>query len=101
MANVLIAGESWISSTIEYKGYDSFTSTKLENGCAHLVKELEAHGHSVTHLFAHDVPELFPWSDKELDEYDVVILSDIVLILFCFPIRFLIREKQPLTDLNY
>lgn len=77
MANVLIAGESWISSTIEYKGYDSFTSTKLENGCAHLVKELEAHGHSVTHLFAHDVPELFPWSDKELDEYDVVILSDI------------------------
>lgn len=77
MANVLIAGESWISSTIEYKGYDSFTSTKLENGCAHLIKELEAHGHSVTHLFAHDVPELFPWSDKELDEYDVVILSDI------------------------
>lgn len=77
MANVLIAGESWISSTIEYKGYDSFTSTKLENGCARLVKELEAHGHSVTHLFAHDVPELFPWSDKELDEYDVVILSDI------------------------
>lgn len=77
MANVLIVGESWISSTVEYKGYDSFTSTKLEDGCAPLVKELKAHDHSVTHLFAHDVPEHFPWSETEMDRYDVIILSDI------------------------
>ncbi len=77
MANVLIAGESWISSTVEYKGYDSFASTKLENGCSHRVKELEARGHSVTHLFAHDVPEQFPWSEDDMAEYDVIILSDI------------------------
>lgn len=29
MTKVLLAGESWISSTTEYKGFDEFTSTKL------------------------------------------------------------------------
>jgi uncharacterized membrane protein len=77
MANILLAGESWISSTTEYKGYDSFTSTKLEIGCEKLLTELNKLGHVVTHLRAHDVPEHFPWSEKELAKYDVVILSDI------------------------
>lgn len=77
MANVLIAGESWISTTTEYKGYDSFTSTKLEIGCEDLLKALKSLGHTVTHLQAHDVPEHFPWTIEELDQYDVVILSDI------------------------
>ncbi|GAX06718.1 hypothetical protein IWT25_02065 [Secundilactobacillus pentosiphilus] len=77
MAKILLAGESWISSTTEYKGYDSFTSTKLESGCEDLLKALRGLGHSVEHLFAHDVPEKFPWTLSELNQYDVVILSDI------------------------
>lgn len=82
MAKVLLAGESWISTTTEYKGYDSFTSTKLEIGCEELLKSLRAHGHVVDHLRAHDVPEKFPWSIDELNQYDVVILSDIGLNSF-------------------
>ena len=77
MANVLLAGESWISTTIEYKGFDSFSNTKLEIGCKKFLESLTDMGHHVTHLLAHDVPEHFPWSKEELNEYDVVILSDI------------------------
>ena len=77
MAKVLLAGESWIVSTTEYKGYDSFTSSKLEIGCEELLSSLKKLGHEVTHLRAHDVPEYFPWKKEELEQYDVVILSDI------------------------
>lgn len=85
MVKVLLAGESWISATTEYKGYDSFTSTKLEIGCEHLLDELRCQGHEVHHLLAHDVPEKFPWTQEELDTYDVVILSDIGLNSFALP----------------
>src|SRR5699024_2070854 len=77
MAKVLLAGESWIVSTTEYKGYDSFTSSKLEIVCEELLKSLKSLGHEVTHLRAHDVPEHFPWKMEEIEQYDVVILSDI------------------------
>ncbi len=77
MAKVLLAGESWIVSTTEYKGYDSFTSSKLESGCDQLIDDLQKHGHQITHLFAHDVQEHFPWTLEELNKFDVVILSDI------------------------
>ncbi|PLS31975.1 cytoplasmic protein [Bifidobacterium margollesii] len=77
MAKVLLAGESWIYSVTEFKGYDSFTSTKLEIGCEDLLRELRKAGHEITHLLAHDVPEHFPWTREELDRYDVVVLSDI------------------------
>ena len=77
MAKVLLAGESWISSTTEYKGFDSFTSTKLEIGCEDFLRALRSHGHEVTHVRAHDVQQHFPWTVEELNRYDVVILSDI------------------------
>lgn len=77
MVKVLLAGESWISTTTEYKGFDSFTTTKLEIGCEVFLAALRDKGHDVTHLCAHDVPERFPWTREELDAYDVVILSDI------------------------
>ncbi|MDF7664075.1 glutamine amidotransferase [Bifidobacterium sp. ESL0763] len=77
MAKVLLAGESWISSTTEYKGFDSFTSTRLEIGCQKLLDALRAQGHEVTHLLAHDVQRDFPTTMEELRRYDVVLLSDI------------------------
>lgn len=77
MVKVLLAGESWISNTVEYKGFDSFSSTKLEIGCTEFLKALRHAGHEVTHLKAHDVPAEFPWTLEELNQYDVVILSDI------------------------
>ena len=42
MANVLLAGESWISTTVEYKGFDSFSNTKLEIGCERFLESRNA-----------------------------------------------------------
>ncbi len=77
MSRVLLAGESWINATTDYKGYDAFPHAQLEIGCARLLEALAAEGHEVTHLPSHLVAEDFPSTLDELDAYDVVILSDI------------------------
>lgn len=94
MAKVLLAGESWISATTEFKGFDSFTSTKLEIGCAEFIASLEKAGHQVTHLCGHAVPEHFPWTIDELNRYDVVILSDIGSNSFLLPPRVFDKGQQ-------
>lgn len=100
MANVLLAGESWISATTEYKGFDSFTSTKLEIGCKEFLAALRSDGHRVTHLCGHDVPEHFPWSKEELNNYDVVILSDIGSNSFLLPPTVFDSSKRIVNRLN-
>ncbi|MDN5600338.1 MULTISPECIES: glutamine amidotransferase [unclassified Brachybacterium] len=77
MAKVLLAGESWVSATIDHKGYDPFPHTQVEIGCARLLEVLRDGGHEVTHLRSHDVAEQFPLTREELDAYDVVLLSDV------------------------
>lgn len=77
MAKVLLAGESWVSATIDHKGYDPFPHTQVQIGCAQLLEVLRAGGHEVTHMRSHDVAEFFPLTREELDVYDVVLLSDV------------------------
>lgn len=77
MARVLLAGESWVSAKIDHKGYDAFPHTQVEIGCAKLLEVLDAAGHDVEHLRSHDVAEKFPSTLEELEDYDVVLLSDI------------------------
>ncbi|MGN9845961.1 glutamine amidotransferase [Nonomuraea sp. H19] len=77
MTSVLVAGESWVSEATHYKGFDSFTSVTFHTGIDPLRDALTGNGIAVTHLPAHDVPERFPSSVRELSEWDVVILSDI------------------------
>lgn len=77
MAKVLLAGESWVSSVVDHKGYDAFPHTQVEIGCKWLLEVLQATGHDVTHLHSHDVAEHFPQAMKELEDYDVTILSDV------------------------
>lgn len=77
MAKVLLAGESWISAVVDHKGYDAFPHTQVHIGCAKLLEVLKEHGHDVTHLRSHDVAEFFPRTIEELNEFDVVLLSDI------------------------
>ena len=74
---VLIAGESWISDSTHYKGFDCFTSVTYETGVGPLRDALEAGGIEVVHMPAHDVPERFPATVEAFDAYDVVVLSDI------------------------
>ena len=44
MVKVLLAGESWVSATIDHKGFDPFSHTQVEIGCARLLKALAAEG---------------------------------------------------------
>ncbi|MBB1159880.1 MULTISPECIES: glutamine amidotransferase [Amycolatopsis] len=77
MVKVLLAGESWVSATIDHKGYDPFAHTQVEIGCERLLAALAAEGVEVTHLRSHDVAEKFPQTLEELAAYDVVLLSDV------------------------
>ncbi|MFG1710351.1 glutamine amidotransferase [Nonomuraea sp. M3C6] len=77
MTHVLVAGETWVSESTHYKGFDSFTTTTYHTGFEPLRDVLVADGVEVDHLPAHDVPRLFPGTPGELAAYDVVVLSDI------------------------
>jgi uncharacterized membrane protein len=77
MTSVLVAGESWVSESTHFKGFDSFTSVTFHTGIEPLREALSAAGVEVTHLPAHEVPAHFPSSVDELSAYEAVILSDI------------------------
>jgi len=77
MTKVLIAGESWVTESTHYKGFDSFTSVTFHTGVAPLRTALESSGIEVVYMPAHEVPEGFPMDVEALSAYDVVILSDI------------------------
>lgn len=62
---------------IHSKGYDSFTSTKYEEGASYMMEVLRKRGVEVTYLPAHTVQTAFPRSAEELAAYDVVIISDV------------------------
>jgi len=77
MTRVLIAGESWTTTSIHTKGFDAFTTVAYEEGVADFRAALEDAGHSVTFLPNHEASRHFPSSADELAAYDVVVLSDI------------------------
>ncbi|GAA3936830.1 glutamine amidotransferase [Microbacterium soli] len=77
MIRVLVAGESWITTTTHTKGFDHFTSSAFETGVGDFKRALEDMGMRVTHMPGHEVAEEFPWTIEELNQFDVVVLSDI------------------------
>ena len=74
---VLLAGESWVSSSTHVKGWDFFSSTVYETGIHYLQKVMDQAGIDFTHLPGHLAAADFPMSSQELARYDVVILSDL------------------------
>jgi uncharacterized membrane protein len=74
---VLLAGESWVSSSTHYKGFDFFSSTVYEEGVEHMAKALSGDGIVFEHMPSHIAAKAFPLTLDELARYDVVILSDI------------------------
>jgi uncharacterized membrane protein len=77
MKKVLLAGESWMVTTTEAKGVDEFTVCSYEEAGTELKAALRKAGYEVEHMPAHLVPTDFPQTAEELDNYDLVILSDI------------------------
>ena len=74
---VLIAGESWFIHMIHVKGFDTFTTSKYEEGVAPLKNAISESGYEVTYLPNHLVPEQFPTTVEQLSQYACVIFSDI------------------------
>lgn len=75
--NVLLVGESWISSATHYKGFDQFGSVTFHLGAEPLVKALEGSEYRLTYMPAHEAAEKFPFDMEGLDAYDAIILSDV------------------------
>lgn len=74
---VLLAGESWVSNSTHFKGWDFFSSTIYETGIEFLKKSLEGTSVDFNHLPNHLAPQEFPSTLEELNQYQVVLLSDI------------------------
>lgn len=77
MRRVLLAGESWSTTSVHTKGFDSFFTSAYEEGAWPFIHALEAGGFEVVFQPNHVAPERFPSTLDELDRYDVVVLSDI------------------------
>ncbi|SHF53982.1 glutamine amidotransferase [Desulforamulus putei] len=77
MPKILFVGESWTIHMIHMKGFDSFTTTKYEEGAHFLLNSLRSAGVEVEYMPCHVAHDHFPSSLEELQKYDAVILSDI------------------------
>jgi uncharacterized membrane protein len=77
MTRVLLAGESWVSSKTDYKGWDHFVSAGYELGATHLVRALEGSEFDLHYLPSHLAAREFPLELAGLQEYGAVVLSDI------------------------
>jgi uncharacterized membrane protein len=96
MARVLIAGESWTTTSIHVKGFDSFTTVAYEEGVGALRDALLAAGHEVTFMPNHVAAVDFPHSVDGLSAWDVVLLSDIGSnTLLIPPVTFARFEAKP------
>lgn len=77
MTKLLLVGESWVSSSSHFKGFDQFGSVTFHTGADRFVQGMARAGIEVTYMKAHEAAEGFPYRQEELDAYDVLMLSDI------------------------
>ena len=74
---VLLAGESWETFSVHIKGFDTFYTSKYEEGAEWLISALENNGFEVDYLPNHRANSKFPTELNELKQYSAIILSDI------------------------
>jgi uncharacterized membrane protein len=91
---VLLAGESWVSNSTHFKGWDFFSSTVYETGIGYLKQSLEGTDIEFTHLPGHLAAEEFPLSLEALRRYDVIILSDLGANTLLLPPDVWLRGKS-------
>jgi uncharacterized membrane protein len=95
MTDVLLVGESWVSVTTHYKGFNHFVSGTYETGLRWFREAMDRHGVEVTHMPAHIAAEEFPFDERELS-YDAVLLSDVGADTFLLhPMTWLRGERTP------
>ena len=94
--NVLLAGESWVSTATHVKGFNHFSASEYQTGIGGLKRALEGSSINLVHLPGHLVPTEFPSTAEELAAYDVIVLSDIGAdSLLLHPDTFLRGQRTP------
>lgn len=74
---VLLAGESWVSTSNHIKGFDQFSTVTFHLGAERFRDALAGSEFDLDYMPAHEAQRDFPGSAEALAAYDVVILSDI------------------------
>ena len=75
--SLLLIGESWFSHTIHQKGFDSFTTSTYEEGCASFLSALESRQWTVEHIPSHLVDTRMPSTVDALRQHAAIVLSDV------------------------
>lgn len=74
---ILLVGESWNSSATHTKGFDQFFTSTWHTGSTDFLKALSDSDYDVQHMPAHIAQSEFPITLEALQNWDVIILSDI------------------------
>jgi uncharacterized membrane protein len=93
---VLLAGETWTSTTFHVKGFDLFSSSDRQSGLGPLLRALDGSDIDIVHLPGERVPGDFPSTREEFDAYDVIVLSDVgANSILLHPDTFLRGQRTP------
>ena len=90
---ILLAGESWTTYSIHVKGFDSFTTSRYEEGAGWMQAAVRDKGHELDYIPGQYVAEKFPDSLGALKEYDAIAVSDIGANSFYLSDDTFIRSK--------
>src|ERR1700730_12251297 len=93
-ANVLLVGESWISSSTHLKGFDFFSSTYYATGGDFLIAALSSASIQITHQPSHEAAKSFPFELSKLQAYDAIVLSDIGANTLLLPPEVFLEGKR-------
>lgn len=92
----LLVGETWLTYGIHQKGFSAYATGNYEVGSDDFVAALESKGWVVDHVPNHLATGAFPNSMAELDQFDVVLLSDIGAdTLLLHPDTFVRGQRTP------
>jgi uncharacterized membrane protein len=75
--NILLAGESWVTTATHIKGFDQFPTVTFHLGAEPLVEALKGSAFDLRYMPSHEAQRDFPQTAEALAAYDAVILSDI------------------------
>lgn len=93
---VLLVGESWTATTMEVKGFNSFYSSKYETGLGFIDKAITEAGYEFVYMPNHLAAEKFPYTLEGLQEYAVIILSDVGADTLNIPVEtWTMSKKMP------
>jgi len=98
--SVLVVGESWIKHTVHLKGFDQFHTTEYEEGAGVFLAALAGADYEITYIRAHEISQRFPTTRADLDQFDVVILSDIGSNSFLLCDETFLRSEQTVNRLS-